>query len=124
MTEKYHEKIKKHKSNCEKILKLSNEIRYVGVINEFGRTLTGKIQRGIKPLFSPDQMRNELFAISSMMKLRNSSINSLGQIKYMLIKHSRVQVLLFINVKVTYYVSIDRNVKSIEKMVKEIQNII
>jgi len=39
-----------YRKKCQKILNVSENIRYVGVINEYGRTLTGIIRPGIKPL--------------------------------------------------------------------------
>ena len=43
--EKWKKSILKYKKQCQTILEISNNIRYVGVINNYGRTFTGVIQR-------------------------------------------------------------------------------
>ena len=50
-----------HKKKCEAISSLSKKIRYVGVFNEYGRTISGKIMPGVKPIFSPNAVREEFF---------------------------------------------------------------
>ena len=55
--------------NCKEIKSLSKSIRYVGVINEYGKTLSGAIKSEIKPLFSRSQIRDESFAVSSFIAL-------------------------------------------------------
>ena len=37
--------VTQNRKKCEKILSVSNDIRYAGVFNEFGRTISGKIRR-------------------------------------------------------------------------------
>jgi len=62
---KWNNTLLKYKVKCVEIISLSKSIRYVGIINYHGRTLAGKIKPGIKPLFSPNQVRNEFFAIAT-----------------------------------------------------------
>ena len=59
--ESSQQEIQKHKANCRNLLILSPKIRYVGVINKFGRTLVGQLRKDVKPLFKPDEARNEFF---------------------------------------------------------------
>jgi len=42
--QKWKETIIGYRKKCQKILNVSKNIRYVGVINEYGRTLTGIIR--------------------------------------------------------------------------------
>ena len=56
------------KKKSKQIKSLSNSIRYVGIINEYGKTLTGVLKSGRSPVFTRNQVRNEFFAISSFMK--------------------------------------------------------
>ena len=70
--------VTRHKDNCEKILGYSKEIRYAGVFNQYGRTISGKIRPGIKPIFSPNSVREEFFAIASVLRLREKTTRSLG----------------------------------------------
>ena len=84
--------------NCKEIISLSKSIRYVGVINEHGRTLSGTLKPGIKPMFSREQVRDEFFAISSFMKLRNKAVTPIGKLNYILLNlHYLYIILLYIH---------------------------
>ena len=72
--------VTQNRKKCEKILLVSKEIRYAGVFNEYGRTISGKIRPGVKPIFSPDSVRHEFFAIASMMRLRERTSKTLGDV--------------------------------------------
>ena len=85
------------RKKCEKIMAISKDIRYAGVFNEFGRTIAGKIRPGIKPIFSPDTVRQEFFAIASMMRLREKSSKRLGPVEFISISHKKINILLFYN---------------------------
>ena len=61
-----------YKNNCKQIISLSTSIRYVGIINEYGRTLTGILKNGVKPMFNRNQVRSEFLAITSFLKLRTT----------------------------------------------------
>ena len=71
-----------HRKKCEMILSFSKNIRYAGVFNEHGRTISGKIRPGVKPLFSSNAVREEFFAIASIMKLRRKSATELGDVEF------------------------------------------
>ena len=45
--QKWKENIIQYRKKCQRILKISKSIRYVGVINQYGRTLTGIIRPGL-----------------------------------------------------------------------------
>ena len=93
--EQWTEKIIQYKKNCQKILDISKNIRYVGVINNYGRTLTGIIQPTIKPLLKPEQVKNEFFIISTLMTLRKDSSNSIGELDYVLLRHKKTSIVFF-----------------------------
>ena len=50
-SDKWKKSILKYKKQCQSIIQISNNIRYVGVINNYGRTLTGVIKPNLKPFF-------------------------------------------------------------------------
>jgi len=87
--QKWKETIIGYRKKCQKILDVSKNIRYVGVINEYGRTLTGIIRPGVKPLLKSDQVRNEFFIISTLMVLRKILDGSLGKLDFIIIKHQK-----------------------------------
>ena len=63
--QKWTESIQGYRKKCQQVLNLSKSIRYVGVINKYGRTLTGIIRPGIKPLLKSEDAKNEFFIISN-----------------------------------------------------------
>ena len=105
----------RHKENCEKILAFSKKIRYAGAFNQYGRTISGKIRPGVKPFFSPNAVREEFFAIASILRLREKTTRSLGELGYILINHKKINVLLFYKNGVTYYITI--NAKTIPNLI-------
>ena len=79
-----------NRTKCEKIISVSKDIRYAGVFNEYGRTISGKIRPGVKPIFSPDSIRHEFFAISSMMRLREKTSKTLGDVDSISLIHKKI----------------------------------
>ena len=122
--QKWKESINNYKKKCQKILKVSNSIRYVGVINEYGRTLTGIIRPGEKPLLKSDQAKSEFFIISTLETLRKKSSSPLGKLDYLLLKHQKVSILVFQKNNITFYVSIESNEKNLSNIVTKIKKII
>jgi hypothetical protein len=122
--EKWKETISKYKSQCQKIMGLSKSIRYVGVINVYGRTLTGIIRPGIKPLLKSEQVKNEFFIISTLMTLRKGSSSAVGKLNYVVLNHQKVTVLACQKGNVTFYVSVDAKEKGLDKLIPKIQKLI
>jgi|TARA_B110000014_G_C20052356_1_gene547499 hypothetical protein len=113
-----------HRKKCEKIMLFSKEIRYVGVFNEYGRTISGKIRSGVKPIFSPIAVREEFFAIASVMRLREKSTKALGGVEHILINHKKINILLLYRNGVTYYITISSKSKPTFALIKKIKKII
>lgn len=122
--QKWNDTIIKLRKKCQQIMKVSNSIRYVGVINEYGRTLSGIIKPGIKPLLKAEQVKNEFFIISTLMTLRKSPDSSLGKLDYVVLKHQKVSVLAFQRNKETYYISISGQEKGLNKIIPKIKKLI
>jgi hypothetical protein len=102
----YHDK-------CIAFLNISEKIRYVGIINKFGRTLSGKLRKNVKPLLSPEQARDEHFIESMRQQLRNSFESSIGKTIFSITKNELVTLLLVLSKTsddVIYYVTIDKDV--------------
>ena len=122
--QKWKESIINYKKKCQKVLNVSNSIRYAGVINEYGRTLTGIIRPGEKPLLKSDQAKSEFFIISTLETLRKKSSSPLGKLDYLLLKHQKVSILVFQKNNITFYVSIESNEKNLSNIVTKIKKII
>ena len=111
----YHDK-------CLAFLNISEKIRYVGIINRFGRTLSGKLRMNVKPLLSPEQAMNERFIEAMRQQLRSSFESSIGKTIFSIIKNELVTLVLVpskTSDDVLYYVTIDKDVP-----LDEISNII
>ena len=83
-----------NKEKCLSILDISEKIRYVGIINKFGRTITGKLKIGIRPLLTPEQARDERYIESTRQQLRKALEVSIGKSIFTLEKNENVTFLL------------------------------
>ena len=102
------ELIEINRKKCEDIVACSKKVRYAGCFNEYGRTIAGKIRPGLKPVFSPDVIREEFFVIASTMKSRQKTSKGLGELKYILINHKKINILLFSKNMITYYITFEQ----------------
>ena len=122
--QKWKESIQDYRKKCQQILNISKLIRYVGAINEYGRTLTGIIRPGINPLLKSEDAKNEFFIVSNLITLRNSQATVLGDLDYALLKHKKVILIIIPNRNVTFYITIDVNVKPISEIISKIKKIL
>ena len=109
--EKWKIIISKYKKQCQNILKISKNVRYAGVINLYGRTLTGIVNPKLKPLLKSEEIRNEFFIMSTLMTLRKDSINSVGKLEHAILQHQKICSRLHNDLK---------NKDSVQKLVNEI----
>jgi hypothetical protein len=121
--EKWKDTIIKYKKQCQNILKLSNSIRYAGVINVYGRTLTGIVRPNLKPLLKSEQVKNEFFIISTLMSLRKNT-STVGKLEYMILQHQKITIVVLQKNDITYYISINRKEKGLEKIISSIKKTI
>lgn len=122
--DKWKEVVIKYRKQCQNILKISNSIRYAGIINVYGRTLTGIVRPNLKPLLRSEQVKNEFFIISTLMSLRKNTANTVGKLEHVILQHQKITILILQKNDITYYVSINRKAKSVEKIVSSIKKII
>ncbi len=120
--QKWKEAIIGYRKKCQKILNVSKNIRYVGVINEYGRTLTGIIRPGVKPLLKSEQARNEFFIISTLMALRKILDSSLGKLDYVILKHQKVSIVACQKDKITFYITALE--KELDTLIPDIKKLI
>ncbi len=122
--ELWKEKITGYRKKCQDILNLSDAIRYVGVINSYGRTLTGIIRPNVKPMLKSDQAKNEFFIISTLMTLRKDTESAIGKLDHMIIQHQKILIIIFQKDLVTYYISMDKAEKNTSKIIESIKKTI
>ena len=123
-SDKWKKSILKYKKQCQSIIQISDNIRYVGAINNYGRTLTGIIKPNLKPLLKSEEVKQEFFIISTLFSLRKNGVNSLGKLDYIILKHSKVNVIVFQKSDITFYVSINSKEKSLDKIISLIKKTI
>jgi len=123
-SDKWKDAVIKHRKQCQSILQISNSIRYAGVINAYGRTLAGIIKSDLKPLLKSEQVKNEFFVISTLMSLRKDTSVTAGKLEHVILQHEKVIILILQKNNVTFYVSIDRKEKDLEKIISLIKKTI
>ncbi|MFB5632982.1 MAG: hypothetical protein ACE5Q9_06625, partial [Nitrosopumilus sp.] len=84
--DKWKDAVVKYRKQCQKILDVSKNIRYAGVINIYGRTLAGIVQPNLKPLLKSEQVKNEFFIISTLMSLRKDTASTVGKLEHVILQ--------------------------------------
>ena len=119
--DKWRDAIIKYKKQCQSILKISDHIRYAGVINAYGKTLTGLVQPDLKPLLKSEEIKNEFFIVSTLISLRKANNSSIGKLDHIVFKHSKINIVVFHKKDITFYVSIDSKEKNLDKIISLIK---
>ncbi|MGD8707655.1 MAG: hypothetical protein PVI88_03110 [Nitrosopumilaceae archaeon] len=122
--EKWKDAVIKYRKQCQKILQISKSVRYAGVINQYGRTITGIVRSDIKPLLKSEQVKNEFFILSTLMNLRKDSEKAVGKLNYVLLEHQKVSIVILQKNNMTFYVSMDRTAKDVNANISKIKKLI
>ncbi len=122
--DKWKETIIKYRKQCQNILKVANSIRYAGVINMYGRTLTGIVRSNLKPLLKSEQVKNEFFIMATLMSLRKDTSTAVGKLEHVVLQHQKVTIVILHKNDVTYYVSINRKEKDLVNIISLIKKTI
>jgi len=122
--DKWKNMVIKYRKQCQNILKVSTSIRYAGIINVYGRTLTGLVRPNLKPLLKSEQVKNEFFIISTLMSLRKNTASTVGKLEHLVIQHQKITIVILQKNDITYYVSINRKEKGVDKIISSIKKII
>ena len=125
-SQKWTEQITQYRKKCQNILELSKSIRYVGLVNEYGRTMTGIFRPGLATLLSNEPARNEFFLVSTMLTMRNKASTALGNMDSAILKHDKVTVVVFQRKEGIYYISVNKTVTpdEVNKIIAKIKKII
>jgi hypothetical protein len=101
-----------YQNKCLDLVNISEKVRYVGIINRYGRTVAGKLIKNITPLLSPEQARDEHFVEAIRQQLRNSFDKSIGKTDYSITKNDLVTLVLVPSTKdnVLIYITLDKDV--------------
>jgi hypothetical protein len=119
----------RNKEKCHNLLLLSQKIRYVGMINNFGRTIAGQLRPGLIPLLNVEQAINEHFIEATRNQLRKTFDSILGTTLYTLTVNEKVLTLTFpLQTGGYYYITLDNDigreelVKLIDLLIQKINN--
>ncbi len=97
------------KDICIKILEQDPKVRYVGIISPYGKTVTGKIRQGIKPLFKTEEAMNEFFLTAVRAMLRKPFEDSLGKHILTLTMHEDVNIIELSTNKHVLYITFEKD---------------
>jgi hypothetical protein len=98
----------RYKQKCSNILSISPRIRYVGIINNFGRTMAGSLRKGVVPLLRPDEARNEHFIEATRNQFRKNFEKSIGRAEYTFTENEKVKILTIAGEDHFYYITMDK----------------
>jgi hypothetical protein len=104
----------KYREDCRIILALSPRIRYVGIINRFGRTLAGQLRKGVTPLFKTDEARNEFFIEAIRNQFRKTFESSIGKTDYTFTQNEKVKILTITREENFCYITVDKETSNEE----------
>jgi hypothetical protein len=104
------------KKLCRQILDLSPQIRYVGLMNEFGRTISGRLRKDVIPLFSPDEARDENFLEATRNKMRKKFEKAIGKTNFTITENEKVKILTIPRVRGFYYITLEKDAENKEIM--------
>jgi hypothetical protein len=122
----WSEEIALYRKKCQRILTISKSIRYVGLINQYGRTLTGIIRPGTPVILKLGPARNEFFLMSTLFSMRNKVSSALGSMEYAIFKHDKVTLIVLQSNEGIYYVSVNKSAipNEIAKLITKIKKVI
>ena len=103
---------------------ISKVIRYAAAINDYGRTLTGVVRPGVKPVWNAEQIKNEFFVVSTLVTLHKGPVKGAGDLEHVVLRHKKITVIVFPQKNISYYISIETKNNDIQKLIKKIMTII
>jgi hypothetical protein len=116
----------KYRQQCKNLISISPKIRYVGILNGFGRTISGQLRQGLIPFLKADEARDEYFIEATRNRLRRNFESSIGRTEFTLTENEKVKILTMSNQSNFYYITLEKNtpanevlqiIDSIKKMI-------
>lgn len=118
------EKIAKYKDECKRVLGTSENIRYASVINNYGRTLTGTMRPGSKPMLRRDHAPNEFHLLAMLFSLRRDSEDQLGEMEHCVIHHKKVILVIVPRNKDIMFISFDKWTENPDAVIDQIKKVL
>ena len=114
--------LQKNKKLCRQFLELSPKIRYVGLMNNFGRTLSGQLRKGVVPLFSPDEARDENFLEATRNQLRKRFEEAIGKTRFTITENEKVKIVTIPITRGFFYITMEKDTDN-QEILKIIESI-
>lgn len=114
MNDADEEKLQINKGLCRQFLELSPKIRYVGLMNNFGRTISGQLRKGVIPLFSPGEARDENFLEATRNQLRKKFEKAIGKTIFTITENEKVKIVTIPMTRGFFYITLEKDVENQE----------
>lgn len=114
MNDADEEKLQKNRKLCRQFLGLSPKIRYVGLMNNFGRTISGQLRKGVIPLFSPGEARDENFLEATRNQLRKKFEKAIGKTIFTITENEKVKIVTIPMTRGFFYITLEKDVENQE----------
>ena len=122
MNDADEKQLQKNKKLCRQFLELSPKIRYVGLMNNFGRTLSGQLRKGVVPLFSPDEARDENFLEATRNQLRKRFEEAIGKTRFTITENEKVKIVTIPITRGFFYITLEKDTDN-QEILKIIESI-
>lgn len=97
-------------SVCDEIMVISPYIRFVGIIDEYGKLQAYKRKDGLKPLLDKKDTKYQFSHIAIKTDLESFFDQNLGEVEFVWEERKEVQIISFAIKKNRIWVSINKNV--------------
>ena len=97
---------------CKKVFSLNEDIRYAGVIDDFGALVAGGMRKGTDSI--TDQTNEELYLAQTALRksMRHRFDESLGRARFAYVEREKISILTFYMDGHTLVVTLEPNVDS------------
>jgi hypothetical protein len=116
------EQLQKNRKLCRQFLELSPKIRYVGLMNNFGRTISGQLRKDVVPLFSPDEARDENFLEATRNQLRKKFEEAIGKTRFTITENEKVKIVTIPITKGFFYITLEKDAEN-QEILKIIESV-
>ena len=111
------------KDTCKKILNLDAKIRFVGMINERGRLITGAVKENIEFLVDKNDREMLFMEVSLRTRMRQEFDHCLGLVDFCVTHRGNIIIMTLPIGNETLYVSAEKGLE-LEKTPFEIQRVL
>ena len=116
------EQLQKNRKLCRQFLELSPKIRYVGLMNNFGRTISGQLRKDVVPLFSRDEARDENFLEATRIQLRKKFEEAIGKTRFTITENEKVKIVTIPITRGFFYITLEKDAEN-QEILKIIESV-